>query len=300
MKERERMSDCERHEEHQYLDLIQEIVDKGVRRDDRTGTGTLSLFGKSMRFDLSKTFPLLTTKRVFWRGVVEELLFFVRGETNGQLLLDKNVRIWEKNGSQEFLDQRGLAHRKEHDLGPIYGWQWRHFGAKYIDCDTDYTGQGIDQLKTIIDTIKTNPNDRRMVMSAWNPTDLAQMALPPCHMFCQFYVAEGKLSCTMYQRSCDMGLGVPFNIASYALLTCIIAHHCNLEPGEFIHMMGDAHVYLNHIAPLKEQLKREPYPFPILKIAPNRAIDRIEDYQIEDFELENYKCGKKIAMDMAL
>lgn len=288
------------HAEQQYLDLIERIMREGVQRDDRTGTGTLSVFGATMRFDLSESFPLFTTKRVFWRGVVEELLFFIRGETDGRKLLEKKITFWEPNGRREALDARGLQHRKEHDLGPIYGWQWRHFGARYIDCETDYGGRGLDQLQAIVETIKANPNDRRMVLSAWNPVDLDAMALPPCHMICQFYVADGKLSCLMNQRSCDMGLGVPFNVASYALLTCILAHFCNLAPGEFIHVLGDAHVYLNHVEPLREQLKRRPLPLPTLRIAPKKTIERIEDYTFDDFELSNYKCHAKIKMDISV
>jgi len=209
------------HEEYQYLKLVDEIMEKGVRMDDRTGVGTLSVFGTMMRFDLRTSFPLLTTKRVFWRGVVEELLWFVKGDTNGKHLSEKGIKIWEGNGSREFLDKRGLSHREEGDLGPVYGFQWRHFGAKYVDMHTDYSGQGVDQLAECIKKIKEDPADRRIIMSAWNPADLNLMALPPCHMFCQFYVANGELSCLMYQRSCDMGLGVPFNIASYSLLTCM-------------------------------------------------------------------------------
>merc|ERR1712038_535228 len=238
--------------EYQYLDAIREVIEKGVHSGDRTGVGTRSMFGKMMRFSLQKTFPLLTTKRVFWRGVAEELLWFVRGDTNGKHLSDKGIKIWDGNGSREFLDKRGLSHREEGDLGPVYGFQWRHFGAKYVDMHTDYTGQGVDQLAECIRLIKENPTDRRILLSAWNPADLGKMALPPCHMFCQFYVAEGKLSCLMYQRSADMGLGVPFNIASYSVLTLMMAQ-----------------VYNNHIEPLKQQLERTPRPFPVLRLNPD-------------------------------
>merc|ERR1711988_1364056 len=201
-------------------------------------------------------------------GVVEELLWFMRGDTNGKHFSDKGVKIWDANGSRDFLDKRGLGHREEGDLGPVYGFQWRHFGAKYEDMHTDYTGQGVDQLAECIRKIKEDPADRRIIMSAWNPADLHEMALPPCHMFCQFYVANGELSCLMYQRSCDMGLGVPFNIASYSLLTCMVAQVCGLKPGEFVHTLGNAHVYQNHVEPLKTQLERTPRPFPILKMNP--------------------------------
>lgn len=197
------------HGERQYLELARRVMEAGVRRADRTGTGTLSLFGETMRFDLRHTFPLLTTKRVFWRGVAEELLWFVAGSTDANALSAKGIHIWDGNGSRSFLDSRGLGHREEGDLGPVYGFQWRHFGAKYTDFRANYAGQGVDQLASIVEALKTNPSDRRMVLTAWNPAALAEMALPPCHMMAQFYVARGELSCMMVQRSCDMGLGVP-------------------------------------------------------------------------------------------
>jgi dihydrofolate reductase/thymidylate synthase len=287
------------HEEYQYLDAIRKIIDEGVHMGDRTGTGTRSVFGMQQRYDLRNgSFPLLTTKRVFWRGVLEELLWFVKGSTNGKLLSEKGVKIWDGNGSKEFLEKRGLGHREEGDLGPVYGFQWRHFGAKYVDMHTDYTGQGVDQLAECIKTIKENPTDRRILLSAWNPADLDQMALPPCHMFCQFYVANGELSCLMYQRSCDMGLGVPFNIASYSLLTLMMAQVCGLKPGEFVHTLGNAHVYQNHVEPLQTQLDRTPRPFPILKVNPD--IKDIDGFQAKDFELIGYSPHGKIAMEMAV
>jgi len=286
------------HEEQQYLDMIKDIIATGTASDDRTGVGTIAKFGAQMRFCLKKTFPLLTTKRVFWKGVVEELLWFVRGDTNGKNLSDKGVKIWDANGTREFLDKRGLPHREENDLGPVYGFQWRHFGAEYKDMHTDYTGQGVDQLIEVINTLKTNPSDRRIIISAWNPADLNKMALPPCHMFCQFYVANGELSCQMYQRSADMGLGVPFNIASYSLLTLMIAQVCGLKPGEFIHTLGNAHVYSNHVEPLKEQLKRIPRPFPAVKLNPD--IKDVDGFKFEDFELCHYNPYPKIQMDMAV
>eukprot|EP00400_MALV-I_sp_L67-5_P000777 gene777-261_t len=290
---------CDRtHPEWQYLDLIRDLIENAGSSDDRTGVGTLMKFGCSMRFDLSESFPLLTTKRVFWRGVMEELLWFVKGDTDGKHLSDKGIRIWDGNGSREFLDGRGLTNNREGDLGPVYGFQWRHFGAEYKDCDADYTGQGVDQLADIIDKIKNNPTDRRMIMSAWNPADLNKMALPPCHMFCQFHVQDGKLSCALYQRSCDMGLGVPFNIASYSLLTYMMAHITGLKPGEFVHFLGNTHVYKNHVDPLLEQLKRPPRPFPQLKI--KRDVTEIDDFKAEDFEILCYKPYPKIAMEMAV
>mmetsp|Transcript_116373 Transcript_116373/g.375881 ORF Transcript_116373/g.375881 Transcript_116373/m.375881 type:complete len:491 (+) Transcript_116373:62-1534(+) len=286
------------HEEYQYLSAIREIIEKGVAMEDRTGVGTLSTFGMQMRFNLQHTFPLLTTKRTFWRGVLEELLWFVKGDTNAKHLSEKGVKIWDANGSRDFLDKRGLSHREEGDLGPVYGFQWRHFGAKYVDMHTDYTGQGVDQLAECVRKIKEDPTDRRILLSAWNPADLSQMALPPCHMFCQFYVANGELSCLMYQRSCDMGLGVPFNIASYSLLTLMMAQVCGLKPGEFIHSMGNAHVYKNHVEPLKTQLERTPRPFPVLRLNPD--VKDIDGFQASDFELLGYNPHGKIAMEMAV
>ncbi|KAK8529948.1 hypothetical protein V6N13_102838 [Hibiscus sabdariffa] len=287
----------EKHEEHLYLNMIQDIISNGNLKDDRTGTGTLSKFGCQMRFNLRRTFPLLTTKKVFWRGVVEELLWFISGSTNAKVLQEKGIHIWDGNASREYLDSIGLTGREEGDLGPVYGFQWRHFGARYTDMHADYSGQGFDQLLDVIDKIKNNPNDRRIILSAWNPSDLKLMALPPCHMFAQFYVANGELSCQMYQRSCDMGLGVPFNIASYALLTCMIAHVCDLVPGDFIHVLGDTHVYSTHVRPLQEQLQKLPKPFPILKINPEKK--NIDSFVASDFNLIGYDPHKKIEMKMA-
>lgn len=287
------------HEEQQYLDLIQEIITTGKLRGDRTGTGTYSKFGVQMRFSLRDgKFPLLTTKKVFWRGVAEELLWFIKGNTNAKQLSDKGIHIWDGNGSREFLDKLGLVDRVEGDLGPVYGFQWRHFGAEYKDMFTDYSGQGIDQLLDCINKIKNAPEDRRIIMTAWNPADLKKMALPPCHMFCQFYVANNELSCQMYQRSADMGLGVPFNIASYALLTYLVAQVCGLQPGDFVHSIGDAHVYSNHVDALMQQLIRRPREFPTIKINPD--IKDIDNFQFEDFKIENYNPYSAIQMSMAV
>ncbi|XP_017151690.1 thymidylate synthase [Drosophila miranda] len=287
-------------DEQQYLDLIQYIIGHGERRIDRTNVGTLSVFGSQLRFDMRLSFPLLTTKRVFFRAVVEELIWFVGGKTDAKLLQAKNVHIWDGNSTREYLDKLGHTDRAVGDLGPVYGFQWRHFGAEYGTCDDDYSGKGIDQLRQVIDTIRHNPSDRRIIMSAWNPLDIPKMALPPCHCLAQFYVSQtrGELSCQLYQRSADMGLGVPFNIASYALLTYMIAHVTGLKTGDFIHTMGDAHVYLNHVDPLKEQLKRKPRPFPKLNI--KRQVENIEDFRYEDFEIIGYEPYPKIRMDMAV
>ncbi|KAG8224812.1 hypothetical protein J437_LFUL002258, partial [Ladona fulva] len=280
--------DCQHgsHEEIQYLNIIQKILTSGQEKSDRTGVGTLNKF------------PLLTTKRVFWKGVVEELLWFIRGSTNALELKSKGVSIWDGNSSREFLDSMGFTDREVGDLGPVYGFQWRHFGAEYMTMNDDYSGKGVDQLAQIIEKIRTNPNDRRILMCAWNPADVPKMALPPCHCLVQFYVANGELSCQLYQRSADVGLGVPFNIASYSLLTYMIAHITKLKPGEFIHIMGDCHIYKNHAEILEEQIKRIPRPFPKLKI--ERNVENIEDFKFEDFKLIDYKPHPKLEMKMAV
>uniref|UniRef100_A0A8C7YAC6 Thymidylate synthase n=1 Tax=Oryzias sinensis TaxID=183150 RepID=A0A8C7YAC6_9TELE len=285
-------------DERGYLDLVKHILQNGRRKGDRTGTGVLSVFGAQVRYSLRDQFPLLTTKRVFWKGILEELLWFIKGSTNAKELSDKGVKIWDANGSRAFLDNLGFTDREEGDLGPVYGFQWRHFGAEYKDMHTDYTGKGVDQLQNIIDTIKKNPEDRRIIMCAWNPKDLPLMALPPCHALCQFYVCDGELSCQLYQRSADMGLGVPFNIASYALLTYMIAHITGLQPGDFVHTLGDAHVYANHAEPLQEQLQRDVRPFPKLKI--KRTVANIDDFTAEDFEICGYSPHPAIKMQMAV
>lgn len=288
-----------RHDEYQYLDSLHQILTRGSLKEDRTGTGTQSMFGMQCRYSLrGGILPLLTTKRVFWKGILHELLWFIAGSTNAKELSAKGVKIWEANGSREFLDKQGLTHREEGDLGPVYGFQWRHFGAEYENMHSDYTGQGVDQLAQVIDKIKNNPDDRRIILCAWNPKDLPKMALPPCHAFVQFYVSDNELSCQLYQRSADMGLGVPFNIASYALLTHMIAHITGLKAGDFVHTMGDAHIYLNHIEAIKEQLTREPRPFPRLVI--NRDVDTVDDFKFDDFEVHGYNPHPKISMEMAV
>nr|WKR23422.1 thymidylate synthase [Human alphaherpesvirus 3] len=284
--------------ELQYLKQVDDILRYGVRKRDRTGIGTLSLFGMQARYNLRNEFPLLTTKRVFWRAVVEELLWFIRGSTDSKDLAAKDIHIWDIYGSSKFLNRNGFHKRHTGDLGPIYGFQWRHFGAEYKDCQSNYLQQGIDQLQTVIDTIKTNPESRRMIISSWNPKDIPLMVLPPCHTLCQFYVANGELSCQVYQRSGDMGLGVPFNIAGYALLTYIVAHVTGLKTGDLIHTMGDAHIYLNHIDALKVQLARSPKPFPCLKII--RNVTDINDFKWDDFQLDGYNPHPPLKMEMAL
>jgi len=295
------MKTTENPGEQQYLDLIRNILENGSRRTDRTGVGTVSMFGAQMRFDLrNDQFPLLTTKKVFYKGILKELLWFIRGSTNANELKSEGVHIWDGNSSREFLDSLGFTEREEGDLGPVYGFQWRHFGAEYKTMKDDYEGQGVDQLKQVIDMIKTNPDSRRIIMSAWNPVHLPKMALPPCHCLAQFYVDIDKkeLSCQLYQRSADVGLGVPFNIASYALLTKMIAHVCGLKPGDFVHTLGDAHVYSNHVDALKTQIERVPRPFPKLEV--QRNVSNIEEFKVEDFLLTGYNPHNKIEMKMAV
>lgn len=259
----------------QYLDLLQDIMENGVDKMDRTGVGTRSVFGRQMRFDLSKGFPLVTTKKVHLKSIIHELLWFIKGDTNIKYLQDNGVRIWN-----EWADENG-------NLGPVYGAQWRN-----------WNNDGIDQLGDVIERIKTKPNDRRLIVTAWNPSQIGQMKLPPCHMMFQFYVANGKLSCMLYQRSCDMFLGVPFNIASYALLTMMIAQVCSLKPGEFIHTLGDTHIYHNHFEQVRTQLSRTPLPLPTMKINPN--IKDINDFKYEDFELIGYESYDTIKAPVAV
>lgn len=296
----------------QYLDLLQNIMDNGIDKGDRTGVGTRSIFGAQLRFDLNKGFPLLTTKKVFLKGIIHELIWFVRGDTNIKYLVENGVKIWNEWPYQKYLKANNLDKeypkysevwskkmeefveniknddefaKKWGDLGPVYGKQWRDFG-------------GVDQLMDIIERIKNNPNDRRMIVSAWNPPEISKMALPPCHCFYQFYVADGKLSLQMYQRSCDTFLGIPFNIASYSLLLIMVAQVVGLEPGEFVHTMGDTHIYSNHFEQVKEQLSRDIRELPSMKI--NREVNNIEDYKYEDFVLENYNPHPSIKAPIAV
>ena len=250
----------------QYLDLLQHVLDNGTIKHDRTGTGTKSIFGYQLRCDLSKGFPLLTTKKVHLKSIISELLWFLKGDTNVRYLQEHGVRIWN-----EWADENG-------DLGPVYGGQWRSW--------PDYNGGHIDQISQIIDQIKNTPDSRRIIVSAWNVADVPTMKLPPCHTLFQFYVANGKLSLQLYQRSADLFLGVPFNIASYALLCMMVAHVTGLEPGEFVHTFGDAHIYLNHMDQVHEQLSREPRPLPRMVLNPE--VKSIFDYQYDDFKLEGY------------
>jgi len=290
----------EQSQEMQYLNLIKEIVDNGTLETTRNGQ-TKSIFGHMMRFSLKDgTIPILTTKRVAWKTCFRELMWFIQGKTDNKILQSQNVKIWNDNSTREFLDQSGLTHLSENDLGPIYGHQWRHYNAEYIDCHTDYNSKGIDQLQNVIDLLQ-NPetrNSRRIIMSAWNPCQINQMALPPCHILSQFSVRQGKyLSCALYQRSGDVGLGIPFNIVSYSFLTHLIAHHCGLEAESFVHFIGDAHIYLDHIEPLTEQLQRIPFCFPRIRIIKNRY--KIDEYSEDDIEwITPYQHHPPIIMKM--
>lgn len=262
----------------QYLDLLQHILENGHEKADRTGTGTLSLFGYQMRFDLRAGFPLLTTKKLHLRSIIHELLWFLKGETNIAYLRDNNVRIWD-----EWADEQG-------ELGPVYGYQWRHW--------TGADGEHVDQVSELIEQIRTNPDSRRLIISAWNVADVPKMALPPCHLLCQFYVVDGKLSCQLYQRSADVFLGVPFNIASYALLTMMVAQVCGLQAHEFVHTFGDVHLYSNHIEQAKLQLEREPRPLPTMSLNPD--VRSIFDFKYEDFCLDGYEPHPHIAAPVAV
>jgi thymidylate synthase len=262
----------------QYLDLLQHILDHGVKKSDRTGTGTLSVFGYQMRFDLQQGFPILTTKKLHWKSIAYELLWFLRGESNIRYLKDHNVSIWD-----EWADSEG-------ELGPIYGVQWRSWKAA--------DGRTIDQIAKVIDLIKKNPDSRRLIVSAWNVGEIEKMALPPCHLLFQFYVVDQRLSCLMYQRSADVFLGVPFNIASYALLTSLVAHSCGLQPGEFVHTLGDTHLYLNHLDQARLQLSRQPYPSPQLKL--NSGVTDLFKFDYPDILLEGYQSHPNIKAEIAV
>lgn len=262
----------------QYLDLMRHVLETGARKEDRTGTGTYSVFGHQMRFDLAKGFPLVTTKRLHVRSIVHELLWFLRGETNVAYLNQNGVTIWD-----EWANENG-------ELGPVYGAQWRSWPTR--------DGGAIDQIADVIERIKTNPDSRRLIVTAWNPADVERMALPPCHCLFQFYVADGRLSCQLYQRSADIFIGVPFNIASYALLTHMVAHVTRLKPGEFVHTLGDAHLYANHIEQAKAQITREPLPLPRLIV--KRDVKDIDSFKFDDFEIVNYQSHPHIAAPVAV
>lgn len=301
-------------EEEQYLNLVRRVLTTGIVRENRTGIPTRSLFGQVMRYDLRDHIPVLTSKRVAWKFVVEELMWMLMGKTDAKTLAARGCPIWNANGTAKYLASVGQGHREVGDLGPVYGFQWRHFGAKYADCHTDYRGQGVDQLRILVEQLINNPNDRRMILSAWNPVALPEMALPPCHMIAQFICANGELTCILDQRSGDIGLGVPFNIASYALLTNILARACGLRARELVHLIGDAHIYQNHEAALRTQLGNAPLAFPklILPTAPelvelgHRKVDVALSWieglydKTAEIRLEGYNSHASIPMDMAV
>ena len=265
-----------------YLELLRKVADEGVDRDDRTGTGTKSLFGYQMRMDLQEGFPLLTTKRLHLKSIIHELLWFVRGQTHARYLQEAGVTIWDEWAT---ADQTTRFGRQEGDLGPIYGHQWRNFGATRNE-DGSYRRDGFDQLSYVLEQIQSNPNSRRLIVSGWNPTEAELVALPPCHTLFQLYVSQGRLSCQLYQRSADVFLGVPFNIASYALLTIMIASVSHLEPGELIHTFGDVHLYKNHIEQARLQLSRQPRPLPTMAVEP--SVESLYDFRYEHFQLKDY------------
>jgi thymidylate synthase len=288
------------HEEYQYLKLIEKILYEGDEEETRNGK-TLCVFGESMKFNLiDGIIPFITTKKLAWKTCFKELIWFINGHTNNDLLKQQKVNIWNANSTREFLDSRGLNDNEEGDLGPVYGHQWRHFNAEYKDRHTDYTGKGVDQLMNIINDLKNENTraSRRLIISAWNPCQIGQMALPPCHVLMQFHVRKGKyLSCSLYQRSGDVGLGVPFNIASYSFLTHILAKHCDLKADKFVYFLGNAHIYENHKKALEEQIKRVPKNFPMINIK-NKHND-INDYNLDDIEFKTkYEYYESIKMDM--
>lgn len=289
-------------QEQQYVDLVKRILESGSPEETRNGK-VLSVFGNMMRFSLNGgIWPLLTTKKVAWKTCFKELMWFLSGNTNNDTLKCNGVHIWDANASRDFLDSRGLQTYREGDLGPIYGMQWRHWNAPYTTCDADYTNQGIDQIQYVIDVLKDplqRTQNRRLVVSAWNPEQLDKMALPPCHILMQFHVREGKyLSCALYQRSGDVGLGVPFNIASYAMLTHLLAHHCDLTADEFVYFLGNAHIYEAHVTPLKQQVER-PICHEFPQVCINVKRERIEDYTIDDISWKiPYYSDSVIKMDM--
>ena len=289
----------EEHDENQYIQLVKDILKEGNMENGRNGNAK-TIFGSAMHFSLeNNTIPLLTTKKVAWKTCLKELFWFISGKTDNTILNDQNVHIWDANSTRSYLDSRGLENLHDGDLGPVYGHQWRFFNAPYNHCKADYSGKGEDQLQYIIDTLK-NPNtrnSRRLVMSAWNPCQLDEMALPPCHILAQFNViCDTKLSCSLYQRSGDVGLGVPFNIASYSFLTHVIAKHCNLEATEFIYYLGNAHIYDDHLECLEKQIQREPYNFP--KIIIKNKHENINDYVFDDIGINDYKYHPSIKMNM--
>jgi len=286
------------HLENQYLNMVNRIINHGVKQEGRNGN-TRSLIGQNLRFNLqNNTIPLLTTKKLAWKTCLKELFWFISGDTSNETLKEQNVKIWNQNASREFLDSRGLNNLVEDDLGPVYGHQWRHYNAKYYNSNINYEGKGVDQLQNVINQLKKKEtrNSRRIILNAWNPIQIDEMALPPCHVMSQYIVKDDELSVLLYQRSGDVGLGIPFNIASYSFLAHILGKHCNLKPKEFIHIIGDAHIYEEHVNVLQEQIVKRPYIFPKINI--ENKYENIEDYGMKDIEIINYKYHDKIQMIM--
>lgn len=291
----------ESHEEYHYLNALSYVMENGDSKPDRTGVGTKSIFSAIMEFDISKRLPVITTKKVPFDKILRELLFFISGKTDTKILEDQKVGIWKENTSTSFLKDRKLEY-EDGDMGPLYGWQWRHWGAEYDGCDKDYSGQGIDQLQNLIDNIRSDPHSRRHILSAWNVSDLDKMVLPPCHLLAQFYVSGDRkyLDCQLYQRSGDLFLGVVWNITSYCLLTYMIAHITGLKPRKFSHVIGDAHIYNNHFDQVTKQLSRTPRPFPTLRFRKAAKLHEIDDFDFDSFILEGYTSWPIISAPMAV
>ena len=286
------------HSENQYLHMINRIIKYGTKQEGRNGN-TISLIGQNLRFNLqNNTMPLLTTKKLAWKTCLKELFWFIDGDTSNKTLKNQNVKIWNQNASREFLNSRGLYHLVEDDLGPVYGHQWRHYNAKYYNSNINYEGKGVDQLQNVINQLKDKEtrNSRRIILNAWNPCQIDEMALPPCHVMSQYLVKNDELSVLLYQRSGDVGLGIPFNIASYSFLAHILGKHCDLKPKEFIHVIGDAHIYEEHVEALQKQMVKNPYHYPKINI--KNKYENIEDYELKDIEIKDYKYHDKIEMVM--
>lgn len=289
-------------EEKSYLDLLKKVLETGEERTDRTGTGTKSLFGERLEFSLeNNTLPVLTTKKIPIKSIIKELMWFLNGDTNAKNLKAQGVSIWDANTSRDFLDKRGLFHLEEGDAGPNYSHQWRHFGAPYQDCHTDYRGKGVDQIAYILNLLKNDPFSRRILLNAWNPAQLRETCLPPCHMSLQLYVdKDNKIHGQMYQRSADLFLGVPWNITSYALLIYFLAHLSGRKPGKLIIVFGDVHIYNNHREQVLEQISREPYAFPYINFTNSNMIKKIEDFNVDNILITDYVSHPKINAPMAV
>jgi len=300
VKQNKKNQDGSYHDENQYLHLISDILNEGEMQEGRNGN-TKAVFGSAMHFTLeNNSIPLLTTKKLAWKTCLNELLWFITGSTDNGILQEKKIKIWNGQSTRSYLDSCGLNHLESNDLGPIYGHQWRHFNAPYINKDADYSGKGIDQLQYVIDRLSDpeKRTSRRIIMSSWNPCQLNEMSLPPCHIMCQFNVIGNNLSCSLYQRSGDVGLGVPFNIASYCFLTHLLAHHCGLNAYEFVYYLGNSHIYDDHLESLSQQITKKPYAFPTISFKEKKT--RIEDYDTSDFIIDGYEHHEPVNMKMRI